>query len=64
MAEKNVNYKVNVDTGKAQDDLEDLKDGFQETGDEAKKSGKKIEDSSEIVPLSDKTALELTCKAL
>ena len=47
MAEKNVNYKVNVDTGDAQDDLKDLKDGFKDTGKAAEKSGDKIEDSSE-----------------
>jgi hypothetical protein len=45
--EKNINYKVNVDTGKAESSLEDLKDDFKATGDEAKKSGKKIEESSE-----------------
>ena len=47
MAEKNVNYKVNVDTGDAQDDLKDLKDGFKDTGKAAEKSGDKIEESSE-----------------
>jgi hypothetical protein len=46
MAEKNVNYKVNVDTGDAQDDLKDLKDGFKDTGKAAEKSGDKIEESS------------------
>ena len=52
--EKKINYKVNVDTGKAQDEVKDLKDevkdlkdGFKDTGDEAKKSGKKVEDSGE-----------------
>ena len=54
MEEKKINYKVNVDTGKAQDEVKDLKDevkdlkdGFKDTGDEAKKSGKKVEDSGE-----------------
>ena len=45
--EKNINYKVGVDTGKAQDNLKDLKDEFKETGEQAEKSSEKIEDSSE-----------------
>ena len=44
--EKNINYKVNVDTGKAQDDVKDLGEDFKDTGEEGKKAGKKIEDGS------------------
>ena len=42
MADKNINYKVTVETGEAVDNVDELKDGIEEVGTEAGKTGDKL----------------------
>ena len=46
MADKNINYKVNVETSDAVENVDELKDGIEGVGKEAKKTGEKVDDSS------------------
>ena len=47
MSEKNINYKVNVDTGESQENVDDLKDGIKGIGNEAKSTGKKLDKAAD-----------------